>query len=113
MSAGCLHSGVSGGLPPSGGSIFSSALRFRSTLISTYWLLVLTWACPSQSLTTKISFPASTRCRAVVWRKACGVMLRPCSEGQVAMAALVCRAHPPADPKAGHGATLATEEEMF
>src|SRR5258708_38667450 len=59
--------------PGTGGAQRSIALRFIAMSISMYSLVVVMLTCPSQDLITLSSAPDWSRCRAVVWRRVCGL----------------------------------------
>src|SRR5258708_34037725 len=69
--------------PGTGGAQRSIALRFIAMSISMYSLVVVMLTCPSQDLITLSSAPDWRRCRAVVWRRVCGLTGLAASDARV------------------------------
>ena len=77
--------------PGAGGAQRSIALRFMAMSISMYSLVVVMLTCPSQDLITLSSTPDWSRCRAVVWRRVCGLTGLAARDGRVVAAAVTLR----------------------
>ena len=77
--------------PGAGGAQRSIALRFMAMSISMYSLVVVMLTCPGQDLITLSPAPDWSRCRAVVWRRVCGLTGLAASGARVVAATAMLR----------------------
>jgi hypothetical protein len=56
-----------------------------------YWWVIVGLECPSHKATMARSVPDWSRCMAVECRRVCGVMCRPCRDGQHCSATATAR----------------------
>src|SRR5258708_18581478 len=79
------------------------ALRFIAMSISMYSLVVVMLTCPGQDLITLSSAPDWSRCRAVVWRRVCGLTGLAAGGARAVAAAAMVRLRVLPTPKRGLG----------